>query len=146
MTTKMISVGLAVDEGPVPAPGGELVVIPRHTSRTLEVGVAVSPLPIAEIYGGTPPYTVLASPSSGILPAGVYVTSSANSVLLTGTPTAVGTATVQILLDVSDSTPATQADSAKGAWGTAATPAKKSTSTSWPVAPASAPAPAPAKK
>lgn len=119
MATKMLSLGLTVDQAAVPATVTALTVIPKHASRTLQVGVAVSNTPIAEIEGGTPPYKVVASVGSGSLPAGVVITSSANSIYLTGTPTMAGTSSVQILLDVSDSEAKTASatPAKKGTWG-----------------------------
>lgn len=88
-----------------PAAPAPLTVNPDAVSLPDEtVGVAVSNVPVAQVSGGTPPYTqpVIDPASPSPLPPGLSAAIDASgNVTISGTPSASGSGT--FVLDVSDS-------------------------------------------
>jgi len=79
------------------------VATPSAVTEDLTVGVAVPPGPVAQVSGGTPPYSqpTVDAASANPLPPGLAASIDASgNVSITGTPTTAGTGTV--ILDVAD--------------------------------------------
>jgi hypothetical protein len=87
-------------------PVAPLTVTPASETITLTQGVAADGTAVATVNGGVPPYSYSADPNSAALPAGVSFAEDGNgNITLAGTPTAAGTSTAPVELDVTDSAP-----------------------------------------
>jgi hypothetical protein len=100
MSQVQLSVNFTVNN-PAPPP---LSVTPAAANENLTVGQAADGIPVASVSGGTPPYTYAMDPNSAQLPPGVSFAEDGNgNITLAGTPTAAGTSTAPVLLDITDS-------------------------------------------
>lgn len=81
-----------------------LVITPNTVTENLTVGVAADGTAVGTVSGGTPPYSgPTVDPASGPVPPGIsFAMDGSGNITLVGTPTASGSSTTPVILDVTD--------------------------------------------
>ena len=102
MAKVQLSVGFSVAPGTL---GNPLIVTPSTATVDLTAGVAADGKVVATASGGTPPYSLVIDPASGLVPPGVTMAIDPKSGVITlcGLPTTASGSIEQVLADISDS-------------------------------------------